>query len=54
MAGRRLLAASATIWGLYAMVKAVIEGDLHSFMAHLQYFKDVLALPRQHFSAVAA
>jgi hypothetical protein len=29
--------------------EAVLEGDLHPFMAHLQYFKDVLALPRQHF-----
>jgi hypothetical protein len=26
--------------------EAVLEGDLHSFMTHLQYFKDVLALPR--------
>src|SRR5262249_50018031 len=25
---------------------AVLEGDLHPFMANLQYFKDVLALPR--------
>jgi hypothetical protein len=33
--------------------EAVLEGDLHPFMAHLQYFKDVLALPRQHFAAVA-
>lgn len=23
-----------------------IEGDLHPFMTHLQYFKDLLALPR--------
>ena len=29
--------------------EAVLEGDLHPFMAHLQYFKDVLALPRQPF-----
>jgi hypothetical protein len=28
--------------------EAVLEGDLHPFMAHLQYFKDVLALPRLH------
>jgi len=28
--------------------EAVLEGDLHPFMAHLQYFKDVLALPRHH------
>lgn len=27
--------------------EAVLEGDLHPFMAHLQYFKDLLALPRQ-------
>ncbi|WP_166298834.1 hypothetical protein [Bradyrhizobium sp. 2S1] len=32
--------------------EAVLEGDLHPFMAHLQYFKDLLALPRQHFAAV--
>lgn len=25
---------------------ATLEGDLHPFMTHLQYFKDVLALPR--------
>jgi hypothetical protein len=30
--------------------QAVLEGDLHPFMAHLQYFKDVLALPRLHRS----
>jgi hypothetical protein len=32
--------------------QAVLEGDLHPFMAHLQYFKDVLALPRPQASAV--
>src|ERR1700753_2139629 len=26
--------------------EAVLEGDLHPFLAHLQYFKDLLALPR--------
>ena len=26
--------------------EASLEGDLHPFMAHLQYFKDLLALPR--------
>jgi hypothetical protein len=26
--------------------EATLEGDLHLFMTHLQYFKDVLALPR--------
>ena len=26
--------------------EAVLEGDLHPFMTNLQYFKDVLALPR--------
>jgi hypothetical protein len=26
--------------------EAILEGDLHPFMTHLQYFKDVLALPR--------
>jgi hypothetical protein len=30
--------------------EAVLEGDLHPFMAHLQYFKDLLALPRHHFA----
>lgn len=28
--------------------QATLEGDLHPFMTHLQYFKDVLALPRTH------
>jgi hypothetical protein len=32
--------------------EATLEGDLHPFMAHLQYFKDVLALPRLHGLAV--
>ncbi|UPJ51091.1 hypothetical protein IVB30_06950 [Bradyrhizobium sp. 200] len=55
--------ASATAWAAYwqpvprpgwhdllALTKrgeAVLEGDLHPFMAHLQYFKDLLALPRK-------
>jgi hypothetical protein len=34
--------------------EAVLEGDLHSFIAHLQYFKDVLALPRHHFVMAAS
>ena len=34
--------------------EATLEGDLHPFMTHLQYFKDVLALPRQHFAMVAS
>jgi hypothetical protein len=34
--------------------EAVLEGDLHPFMAHLQYFKDLLALPRLYQSKVAA
>jgi hypothetical protein len=33
--------------------EAVLEGDLHPFMTHLQYFKDVLALPR-HFATVVS
>lgn len=33
--------------------EATLEGDLHPFMAHLQYFKDLLALPR-HTSWKAA
>ena len=28
--------------------EATLEGDLHPFMTHLQYFKDLLALPRAH------
>ena len=42
---------------LFALTKreeAVLEGDLHPFMAHLQYFKDVLALPRLQASAGAS
>lgn len=31
--------------------QAALEGDLHPFMTHLQYFKDLLALPRAHRSA---
>lgn len=27
--------------------EATLEGDIHPFMAHLQYFKDLLALPRR-------
>jgi hypothetical protein len=27
--------------------EAVLEGDLYPFMTHLQYFKDLLALPRR-------
>src|SRR5689334_12503022 len=27
--------------------QATLEGDLHPFMTHLQYFKDLLALPRR-------
>lgn len=34
--------------------EAVLEGDLHPFIANLQYFKDVLALPRQKFVTVAS
>jgi hypothetical protein len=34
--------------------EADLEGDLHPFMAHLQYFKDLLALPRLHQFAVAS
>jgi hypothetical protein len=28
--------------------QATLEGDLHPFMTHLQYFKDLLALPRHN------
>ena len=34
--------------------EAVLEGELHPFMTHLQYFKDLLALPRLYQSKVAA
>jgi hypothetical protein len=27
--------------------EATLEGDLHPFMSHLQYYKDLLALPRR-------
>jgi hypothetical protein len=30
--------------------EASLEGDLHPFMTHLQYFKDLLALPRAGIS----
>ena len=33
--------------------EAVLEGDLHPFMAHLQYFKDLLALPRQQVAVAS-
>jgi hypothetical protein len=34
--------------------EAILEGDLQPFMAHLQYFKDVLALPRLQPSRMAS
>jgi hypothetical protein len=34
--------------------EAKLEGDLHPLMTHLQYFKDVLALPRRHFTTAAS
>ena len=34
--------------------EAMLEGDLHPFISNLQYFKDVLALPRQNFVMVAS
>ena len=34
--------------------EAVLEGDLHPFMTNLQYFKDVLALPRRDFATVVS
>jgi hypothetical protein len=34
--------------------EAVLEGDLYPFMTHLQYFKDLLALPRQPFAAAVS
>jgi hypothetical protein len=33
--------------------EAVLEGDLHPFIANLQYFKDLLALPRLADGAVS-
>jgi hypothetical protein len=33
--------------------EAILEGDLLPFMTHLQYFKDVLALPRAKPGATA-
>ena len=34
--------------------EAMLEGDLHPFISNLQYFKDVLALPRRNPAAVAS
>ena len=34
--------------------EAMLEGELHPFIAHLQYFKDVLALPRNHIAMVGS
>ena len=34
--------------------EAALEGDLQPFMTHLQYFKDVLALPRLHRPGMAS
>ena len=34
--------------------EAVLEGDLHPFMTHLQYFKDLLSLPRHPYAAVSS
>jgi hypothetical protein len=34
--------------------EAHLAGDLHPFMAHLQYFKDLLALPRSVVSGRSA
>jgi hypothetical protein len=63
---RASLAAWAEYWksvprpgwhDLLALTKreeAVLEGDLQPFMAHLQYFKDVLALPRLAASRMAS
>lgn len=33
---------------------ASVEGDLHPFLSNLQYFKDLLALPRGRFARDAA
>jgi hypothetical protein len=33
--------------------EATLEGDLHPFMTNLQYFKDLLALPRHHGGGAA-
>jgi hypothetical protein len=34
--------------------EASLEGDLYPFMTHLQYFKDLLALPRSHAPSQSA
>lgn len=36
------------IFALSKRGEMVLEGDLHPLMANLQYFKDVLTLPRTH------
>jgi hypothetical protein len=33
--------------------EATLEGDIHPFMTHLQYFKDLLALPRSRAGAAS-
>lgn len=33
--------------------EATLEGDLHPFLANLQFFKDLLALPRGSFDGAA-
>ena len=39
---------SHDIFALAKRGEFIIEGDLHPFMAYLQYFKDLLAKPRLH------
>lgn len=42
---------------LFAMIKnrtLRLEGDQYPFMAHLRYFKELLALPRAHALGVAS
>ncbi len=41
------------LFALFKHGEATVEGDLYPFMTHLQYFKDVLALPRGHVEAAA-
>ena len=57
MGGVLAARASPGFYDLLALTKrgeAVLEGDLHPFMTHLQYFKDLLALPRRDFATVVA
>ena len=37
----------AAVLSQLSLIQARLEGDIKPFMTHLQYFKDLLALPRR-------